>query len=84
MPLREFAGRRGQPTAMVVDGRTAAIGAGVGARAGYDGAKRRKGLIVHAAVTPSVICWPCMLRLLTSKIVIRWKSWPKRGPADHR
>jgi transposase len=48
--LREFAGRKSQPTAMVVDSRTPQSTPESGARAGYDGAKRRKGAKVHAAV----------------------------------
>ena len=48
--LREFAGRRPQPTAMVVDSRTVQSTPESGARAGYDGAKRRKGSKVHLAV----------------------------------
>jgi len=50
MLLREFAGRTEQPTAMVVDSRTLQSTPESGARAGYDGAKRRKGSKVHAAV----------------------------------
>jgi transposase len=48
--LREFADRKPQPTAMVVDSRTLQSTPESGARAGYDGAKRRKGSKVHAAV----------------------------------
>lgn len=48
--LREFAGRKGQPSAMVVDSRTLQSTPESGSRAGYDGAKRRKGSKVHAAV----------------------------------
>lgn len=48
--LREFAGRRSQPTAMIIDSRTIQSTPESGARAGYDGAKRRKGSKVHAAV----------------------------------
>jgi transposase len=48
--LREFAGRKGQPTAMILDGRTLQSTPESGAHAGYDGAKRRKGSKVHAAV----------------------------------
>jgi transposase len=48
--LREFAGRQGQPTAMILDSRTLQSTPESGARAGYDGAKRRKGSKVHAAV----------------------------------
>jgi len=50
MLLREFAGRKGQPTAMILDSRTLQSTPESGARAGYDGAKRRNGSKVHAAV----------------------------------
>lgn len=42
--LREFAGRKGQPTAVAFDSRTLQSTPESGARAGYDGAKRRKEL----------------------------------------
>jgi transposase len=48
--LREFAGRKGQPTAMILDSRTLQSTPESGGRAGYDGARRRKGSKVHAAV----------------------------------
>lgn len=48
--LRVGAGREAQPTAMVLDSRTVQSTPASGARAGYDGAKRRKGAKVHAAV----------------------------------
>src|ERR1017187_6550715 len=48
--LREFAGRKGQPTAACIDSRTLESTPERGARAGYDGAKRRKGSKVHIAV----------------------------------
>lgn len=48
--LREFAGRNPHPTAMVVDSRTLQSTPESGSRGGYDGAKRRKGSKVHAAV----------------------------------
>jgi transposase len=48
--LREFAGRKPQPTAMIVDSRTLQSTPESGGRAGYDGAKRRQGPQVHAAV----------------------------------
>lgn len=48
--LREFAGRKGQPTAMILDSRTLQSTPESGARGAYDGAKRRKGSKVHAAV----------------------------------
>ena len=46
--LREERAR--DPTAVVLDSRTLQSPAESGARAGYDGAKRRKGSKVHAAV----------------------------------
>ncbi len=48
--LREYTGRKGQPTAVILDSRTLQSTPESGARAGYDGAKRRKGSKVHAAV----------------------------------
>src|SRR4029450_1731987 len=48
--LREYVGREGQPSAVVLDSRTPQSTPESGARAGYDGAKRRKGSKVHAAV----------------------------------
>ena len=48
--LRTYAGRDPQPSAMVLDSRTLQSTPESGARAGYDGAKRRKGSKVHAAV----------------------------------
>jgi transposase len=48
--LREWAGRKGQPTAVILDSRTIQSTPESGARAGYDGAKRRKGSKVHVAV----------------------------------
>lgn len=48
--LRSYAGRDPQPSAMVLDSRTLQSTPESGARAGYDGAKRRKGSKVHAAV----------------------------------
>ena len=50
MLLREFAGRAAQPTAVVIDSRTLQSTPESGARAGYDGAKRRKGSKIHAVV----------------------------------
>jgi transposase len=50
MLLRVAAGRPTQPTAIIVDSRTLQSTPESGARAGYDGAKRRKGSKIHAAV----------------------------------
>lgn len=48
--LRELAGRNPQPSAAIFDGRTLQSSPESGARAGYDGHKRRKGSKVHLAV----------------------------------
>jgi transposase len=50
MVLRELAERASQPTAVILDGRTVQSTPESGARAGYDGHKRRKGSKVHIAV----------------------------------
>jgi transposase len=48
--LREIEGRAPDPTAAVLDSRTLQSSPESGGRAGYDGAKRRKGSKVHLAV----------------------------------
>jgi transposase len=48
--LRLAAGRAPEPSAAILDSRTLQSSPESGARAGYDGAKRRKGSKVHAAV----------------------------------
>jgi transposase len=48
--LREIAGRAPQPSAAIFDGRRLQSTPQSGARAGYDGHKRRKGSKVHMAV----------------------------------
>lgn len=48
--LRVYAGRNAHPSAVVLDSRTLQSTPESGARAGYDGAKRRKGSKVHAVV----------------------------------
>jgi transposase len=50
MLLREIAGRPAHPTAAILDSRTLQSSPESGERAGYDGAKRRKGSKVHIAV----------------------------------
>lgn len=48
--LRSFAGREGQPTAVILDSRTLRSTPESGPRASYDGAKRKKGSKIHIAV----------------------------------
>ncbi len=50
MLLCEYAGRKPQPAAVILDSRTLQSTPESGARAGYDGAKRHKGSKVHAVV----------------------------------
>lgn len=58
MLLRVVAGRNQQPSAAVLDSRTLQSTPESGARAGYDGAERRKGSKVHAAVdTLGLLLW---------------------------
>lgn len=48
--LRELAGRKAQPSAVVLDSRTLRSTPESGPRAGYDGAKRKRGSKIHIAV----------------------------------
>lgn len=48
--LREVAGHKGQPSAVILDSRTLRSTPESGSRAGYDGAKRKKGSKIHIAV----------------------------------
>lgn len=48
--LRVLAGRAGEPSAVILDSRTLQSSPESGARAGYDGYKRRKGSKLHIAV----------------------------------
>jgi transposase len=50
MLLRVAAGRPPQPTVIIADSRTLQSTPESGGRAGYDGAKRKKGSTIHAAV----------------------------------
>jgi len=50
MVIRELSERASPPTAVILDGRTVQSTPESGARAGYDGHKRRKGSKVHIAV----------------------------------
>ncbi len=50
MLLGDFAGRKKRPTAAILDSRTLQSTPASGHRAGYDGAKRRKGSKLHLAV----------------------------------
>ena len=48
--LRDLAGRKGQPTAAILDSRTLRSTPESGSQAGHDGAKRKKGSKIHLAV----------------------------------
>ena len=51
--IRVAQGRQGQPSAVILDGRTVQSSCESGPRAGYDGYKRRRGSKVHMAVVES-------------------------------
>lgn len=50
MLLRVLNGRNEQPSAVILDSRTLQSTVESGGRAGYDGGKRKKGIMVHIAV----------------------------------
>ena len=55
------------------------VHAGMGARAGYDGAKRRKGSKGYMRRSiPWDICWPCTSLRPMSKTGRRWNNWHRR------
>ena len=61
MVLRVAGGRREQPSAAILDSRPFQSSPESGGRAGYDGAKRRRGSKVHMArLIPWAISWRCM------------------------
>lgn len=53
--LRFIEGRNDQPSAIILDGRTLQSTPESGSRAGYDGAKKKKGSKVHMAVD-TLVC----------------------------
>ena len=85
--LRVAHGRNPQPTAAIFDGRTLQSTPESGARAGYDGAKRRKGSKVPIKAAKSLlpwtrwgICWPCMSHRATSRNALRSPNSRLRSP----
>ena len=82
--LREFAGRKPQPTAMIVDSRTLQSTPESGARAGYDGAKRRKGSKVHAAVDTLGHLLALHVTAASEQDRAQGRATGRRGPTDHR
>jgi len=82
--LREWGGRKGQPTAVCIDSRTLQSTPENGARAGYDGAKRRKGPKIHIAVDTLGHLLPLRSRRPIGAIAsrsLRWPSKSRRSPA---
>jgi hypothetical protein len=51
------AGRTEEPSAAIIDSRTLRSTPESGPRAGYDGAKRKRGSKVHMAVDTLGLCW---------------------------
>jgi hypothetical protein len=75
--LCEFAGHKGQPTAACIDSRTLQSTPASGARAGYDGAKRRKGPKVHIAVDTLGHLLALRVPPADRAIAPRSRRWPK-------
>jgi transposase len=75
--LRLAAGRAEEPSAAVLDSRTLRSSPESGARAGYDGAKCKKGSKLHMAGTPSVTFWPPTSHPPRLTITLKWDSRPK-------
>jgi transposase len=66
--LRLSKGKASEPTAAILDSRTLRSTPESGSRGGYDGAKRKKGSKVHAAVdTLGHLCSPCSSPRLTNR-----------------
>jgi transposase len=75
--LRLAEGCRARPSAVIFDSRTLQSSPESGARAGYDGAKCKKGSQVHMA-TFWGICWLCASPPPMNKTANRLSSWPVR------
>jgi transposase len=76
--LRRAQGRHAEPSAAIFDSSTVQSTPASGTRAGYDGAKRRRGSKVHMAVDIRGICWRRMSRPPTSRIGARSAPWRPR------
>jgi transposase len=70
-------GRQGQPSAVVMDGRTLQSSCQSGPRAVYDGHKRKRGSKVHMAWTPWSTYWRCMSRQPTNRSAPRCSACAK-------
>ncbi len=57
--LRMAAEREPEPSAVILDSRTLRSSPESGERAGYDGAKRKRGSKVHLAVDTPATSWRC-------------------------
>ena len=72
--LRTAQGRDQQPTAAILDSRTLRSPPESGGRAGYNGAKRKRGSKVHAVVDTPDICSPWLSLRPTSRTEGRSRS----------
>ena len=75
--LRLAQGRNEQPSAAIFDRRTLQSSPESGQRAGYDGAKRRRGSKMHMAVDRLATCWPLTSRQPVNKTVPKCLKWRK-------
>src|SRR5258706_9083447 len=76
--LRLAAGRSGQPSAAILNSRTVQLTPESGARAGYDGHKRRKGSKGHAAVDTLGHLLALVVTPPTNRTAPRSRRWPRR------
>jgi len=73
--LREFAGRNGQPTAMILDSRTLQSTPESGpAAATMEPSAARDRRCMRLWIR-WVISWPCMLRRPTNRTARKWRNW---------
>ena len=72
--LRMAVERKADPSAVILDSRTVQSTPESGARAGFDGHKKRKGSKVHIAVDTLGHYWPWQSHPPTNRIGSRWAN----------
>jgi transposase len=77
--LRLAQGRNEQPSAAIFDSRTLQFSPESGERAGYDGAKRRKGTKMHTAVDTLGHLLALHVTPPMNKTVLRCRKWPSKS-----
>src|SRR5580698_597642 len=77
--LRLALERKADPSAVILDSRTVQSTPESGARAGFDGHKKRKGSKVHIAADTWATCWRWRSRRPTNRIGRKSHNWRRRG-----